>query len=43
VPGANGELIVFVAPKGDPNAKPVPLSGDCPKADPNASPPGPKR
>jgi hypothetical protein len=43
VPGSNGELIVFVAPNGDPMAKALPLPADCPNADPNASPPQPKR
>jgi hypothetical protein len=40
-PGSSGELIVFVAPFGDPQAKPIPYPSDCPVADPNQTPPPP--
>jgi hypothetical protein len=43
VPGTHGELVVFVAPKGDPRAIAVPVAADCPNGDPNASPAAPKR
>jgi hypothetical protein len=43
LPGTHGELIVFVAPKGDPRAIAVPLPADCPNGDPAASPAMPKR
>jgi hypothetical protein len=42
VPGSNGELIVFVAPNGDPRAQPLPVPADCPNGDPNAPVPGGK-
>jgi hypothetical protein len=42
VPGSSGELIVFVAPFGDPQAKPLPFPSDCPVTDPNQTPPPPK-
>ena len=41
LPGSEGELIMFVAPDGDPGAKPVPFPPDCPVADPNQTPPPP--
>jgi hypothetical protein len=41
-PGSSGELIVFVAPFGDPQAKPLPFPSDCPVADPDQTPPPPK-
>jgi putative zinc finger protein len=40
LPGSEGELIMFVAPFGDPGAKPVPIPADC-AADPNQTPPPP--
>lgn len=43
LPGTSGELIMFVAPKGDPNAKPLTFPADCPGPDPNAPPPGGKQ
>ena len=43
LPGSNGELIVFVAPKGDPRASPIQFPADCPGPDPNAPLPGGKQ
>ena len=37
--GSGGELIMFVSPFGDAEAKPVPFPADCPQPDPNATPP----
>ena len=39
--GSDGELIVFVAPAGDPKAVALPYPADCPRADPNITPPPP--
>jgi hypothetical protein len=39
--GSEGELIVFVAPMGDPKAVPLPYPADCPVHDPNQTPPTP--
>jgi len=39
--GDGGELIVFVAPAGDPKAVALPFPDDCPRADPNRTPPPP--
>ncbi len=41
LPGSSGELIMFVAPFGDPNAVPIPFPSDCPVADPGGSAPSP--
>jgi hypothetical protein len=38
LPGSGGELIMFVAPVGDPGAVPIPFPADCPRIDPNATP-----
>jgi hypothetical protein len=35
LPGTDGELIMFVAPFGDPQAVPVPFPADCPASAPN--------
>ena len=43
VPGTHGELVVFVAPKGDPRAIAVPVPADCLGGGPNASAPATKR
>jgi Putative zinc-finger len=40
--GSSGELIMFVAPAGDPGAKPVSYPADCPAADPNLKPTSPE-
>jgi Putative zinc-finger len=42
VPGGEGELIVFVAPFGDKQARPLPYPSDCPVMDPNQTPAPPK-
>jgi hypothetical protein len=41
-PGSEGELIMFVAPFGDPKATPLPYPSDCPATDSNQTPPPPK-
>lgn len=41
LPGSGGELIMFVAPVGNSNARPIPYPADCPKFDPTAAPPSP--
>ncbi len=41
-PGSQGEMIMFVAPFGDPKARPISYPSDCPGADPNQTPPASK-
>lgn len=41
LPGSEGELIVFVAPFGDPAADPIPFPSDCPRSNPNLTTPSP--
>src|SRR4029078_12739275 len=39
LPGSSGELIMFVAPFGDPKAVPIPFPSDCPVAVPSSAVP----